>query len=118
MGVHVLESFMQTTLDFHCWKIGKIPFSLIGILLACNQRHCSTWTVVVEHMRSRLTSWKCRFLLIGGRITLINLVLNAIPVYYLSFYKISKVVLAEMIKLQREFLWCGGLDRRCISWVS
>ncbi|XP_058759065.1 uncharacterized protein LOC131632309 [Vicia villosa] len=69
-------------------------------------------------MRRRLSSWKCRCLSIGGRITLISSVLNAIPVYYLSFYKIPKVVLAEMVKLQREFLWCGGMDQRCISWVS
>lgn len=55
---------------------------------------------------------------VGGRITLINLVLNAIPMYYLSFYKHLKVVIAEMIKLQQKFLWGGGVDKRCISWVN
>ncbi|XP_058775837.1 uncharacterized protein LOC131650124 [Vicia villosa] len=108
MGVHVAESFMQTASDFLCCKVGKIPFPFLGIQLGCNQRQRSTWAGVVNKMRRRLSSWKCRCLSIGGRITLINFVLNAIPGYYLSFYKIPKVVLAEMVKLQREFLWCGG----------
>lgn len=73
------------------------------------------WSSVDENMRSILSSWKCRFLSVGGRITLINSVLNAILVYYLSFYKILKVVVANMIKLQREFLLGGGIDKRCIS---
>lgn len=49
---------------------------------------------------------------------LINYALNAIPLYYLSFYKILNLVMAEMVKVQREFLWGGCVEKRIIPWVN
>lgn len=42
------------------------------------------------------------------------MVINAIPIYFISFYKIPKGVLKEMIKIQREFSWGGegGMRRK------
>jgi hypothetical protein len=54
----------------------------------------------------------------GGRIVLLNLVLNAIPIFYLSFMKLPVVVLKEIIRIEREFLWGGVLGGRKSSWVS
>jgi len=34
-------------------------------------------------------------------------VLNSLPVYYLSLFKMPKGVAKEIIKLQRKFLWSG-----------
>ena len=43
---------------------------------------------------------------------LLNSVLNAIPIFYLSFLKILVKVLKMMIRIQREFLW-GGVRGGC-----
>ncbi|XP_058775148.1 uncharacterized protein LOC131649404 [Vicia villosa] len=101
LGVHVEDSFMQATSTFLCCRIGKFPFNFLGIPIGSNHRKLFVWNPVIEKMRNILSSWKSRLLSIGGRITLINYVLNEIPIYFLSFFKISKVVLKEMIKLQR-----------------
>lgn len=44
---------------------------------------------MVKDVRKKLDKWRGRFLSIGGRVVLINLVLNVIPLYSLSFYLAS-----------------------------
>jgi len=46
----------------------------------------------------------------GGRITLINSVLAALPIYLLSFFKIPKKVVHKIVSIQRKFLWGGQQD--------
>jgi hypothetical protein len=55
---------------------------------------------------------------LGGRIVLLNSVLNSIPIFYLSFMKLPAVVLKKIIRIQREFLWGGVRGGRKINWVS
>ena len=54
----------------------------------------------------------------GGKITLINSVLNALPIYLLSFFKIPQKVINRLVKLQRNFLWGGDQDNKKIPWVK
>ena len=45
---------------------------------------------VINKVAKRLDGWKRAFLLKGGRLTLIETILSAIPTYYLSFFFNSK----------------------------
>ncbi|XP_058764653.1 uncharacterized protein LOC131638121 [Vicia villosa] len=54
----------------------------------------------------------------AGRGVLINSVINALPIYTLSFYKAPKKILNEVCSIQRKFLWGGGDLKRSINWVS
>jgi hypothetical protein len=72
---------------------------------------------MIEVLRKRLMSWGNRFLSFGGRIVLLNSVLSAIPIFYLSFMKMPVKVWKEVVKSQREFLWGGLEKKRKINWV-
>ena len=54
----------------------------------------------------------------GGRITLINLVLTALPIYLLSFFRIPKKVVNKIVSIQRNFLWGGDNVSSKIPWVK
>ncbi|KAL8530201.1 hypothetical protein ACS0TY_007312 [Phlomoides rotata] len=54
----------------------------------------------------------------GGKATLIQSVLSAMPTYCLSFYKIPKITIREIKTLQRQFLWGGSEAKRKIPWVA
>ncbi|KAL8523889.1 hypothetical protein ACS0TY_013738 [Phlomoides rotata] len=54
----------------------------------------------------------------GGKATLVQSVLSALPTYCLSFYKFPKITIREIKKLQREFLWGGCEVKRKIPWVA
>jgi hypothetical protein len=49
---------------------------------------------------------------------MINAVLNAIPIFYLSFLKIPNKVWKKVVRIQREFLWGGVKGGKKISWVK
>jgi hypothetical protein len=69
-------------------------------------------------IRGRLGSWGNKHISLGGRIVMINAVLSAIPVFFLSYMKMPLKVWREVVKIQRTFLWDGLSKRNRICWVS
>lgn len=66
----------------------------------------------MNKISARLSAWKGRFLSLTGRICLINSVLTALPIFYLSFNKMLESVYNRIISLQRRFLWGLGKNHR------
>ena len=54
----------------------------------------------------------------AGRICLIKSVRSSIPLFYMSLFKIPSAVANEIVRLQRDFLWGWGYDRRKVAWAS
>jgi len=65
----------------------------------------------------RLNSWGNKFLNFDGRIVLLNSVINAIPIFYLSFLRMPVKVWRRLVRIHREFLWGGVKGGKKISWV-
>ena len=64
-------------------------------------------------MHKRLALWKRNYISKGGRITLIKSTLASLPLYQMSFVRMSVAVAKRLEKLQRCFLWGGGaLERK------
>lgn len=114
-GINLNDSFLQAASSFFSCSVDSIhTFQILG----ANLRRCSTWVQVVENLKKRLASWKGKQLSIGGRVTLINAVLNSIPLYFLSFFKAPKKVIQYITSIQRNFLWSGCSEDKKICWVS
>ena len=60
---------------------------------------------VIDKITGKLESWKSKYYSIGGRLTLLNLVLSVIPTYYLSILHLPAKVEKEIDKIRRRFLW-------------
>lgn len=69
---------------------GIHPLKFLGILVGVNPRRVATWKLVLDMLRNRLASWKRRNLSIGGRVILINSVLNSAPLYFFLFLQDSE----------------------------
>lgn len=54
----------------------------------------------------------------GGRIGLVNSVLNNLSIYHISFYKALVHVWRDLISTQQNFIWGGLYSKRKIHWVS
>ena len=80
------------------------------------------WVPVIDRFNAKLDTWKARYLSLGGRLTLVNSVLNAIPTYYLSVLHFSVKVEKELNKIRRRFLWktqSGPSKGYCLAkWKS
>ena len=84
------------------------PFTYLGFPLGDYMNRCSAWKPVIEKIQNRLASWKAKILSRAGRLTLIKSVLNTLPVYLMSMFKMSKSIALKIVKLQRRFFWSGS----------
>lgn len=96
---------------FRC-KLSKFPFKYLGVPLSDVPLKNKDWGFLLDKFRNKLQGWKGQSLSLGRRITLLNSVLSAVPLYTLSFYKIPDTVLLEIDKIRRQFLWQGTISKR------
>ncbi|CAI8598593.1 unnamed protein product [Vicia faba] len=89
-----------------------------GLSVGGNHMNLIFWKPITNSLKSKLSSWKEIFLSIGGRVTLLNTVLSNLPIYQLSFYKISVKTVQEITAIQRKFMWQGVADKEGVVWIS
>lgn len=118
MGVNVGDEFLGLAERFLYCRVGGVPFTYLGLPVGANPRLEKTWQPLLQLLTSRLGSWGNKFVSLGGRVVLLNSVLNAIPIFYLSVMKMPGKVWKKIVRLQREFLWGGVKRSRSIPWVS
>ncbi|WJX91754.1 hypothetical protein P8452_73481 [Trifolium repens] len=118
MGVNVSNDFLRLASIFLNCKIGVVPFKYLGLPVGANIRRALTWEPLISSLRKRLGNWNNKFVSLGGRIVLLNSVLNAIPIFYLSYLKIPVLVWKQVRRIQREFLWGARNGNKKINWVK
>jgi hypothetical protein len=118
MGVNVSESFLERACTFLNCRIGTLPFTYLGLPIGANPKSLTTWNPLLSQIRKQLFSWRNKHISLGGRIVMINAVLNSIPIFFLSFLKVPTLVRKKIVRMQREFLWGGVKGGRKIIWVK
>jgi hypothetical protein len=73
---------------------------------------------MLDAIKGRLGAWGNKYVSLGGRIVLINAVLNSLPIFFLSYLKMPVKVWHEVVKIQRKFFWGGIGSRRKTCWVK
>ena len=63
-------------------------------------------------------SWKSQYLSLGGRLTLINSVLDTMPTYMMSLFPIPDGVIDRLNALRRNFLWEGNSETKKFHFVK
>ena len=72
--------------------IGSLPTTYLGLPLGPPHRAMGVWDSIEERFKRRLSSWKRRYISKGGRITLIRSTLSSLLVYFLSLFRMLKLV--------------------------
>ena len=96
---------------FGC-KLSHLPLKYLGVPLHNKKLSGADWGFVIDKVHKKLQSWKGNFLSIGGRVTLINSVLSAVPLYALSLYRLPKKIKQQLDKARCRFLWQGNSSPR------
>ncbi|XP_016172720.1 uncharacterized protein LOC107615123 [Arachis ipaensis] len=100
----------QGWIDHACRLLGCQQAALLvrylGISLGANPRLVKTWKPIIDKVEQKLSLWKAKVLNKAGKLVLIKSVLNSLPIYYLSLYKMPKTMADKIIALQRSFMWC------------
>lgn len=85
----------------------KFGFTLIGDLGKYHHKRVNrtTYNFVVDKVNKRLSSWKVKKLSLAGRATLLQSVLNTIPLYYMQSTLLPSRVCLDIDKMSRNFVW-------------
>ena len=96
----------------------ETPFHYLGIPIGTKPSSYLMWKPLIKKFEAKLSKWNQKILSMAGKVTLINSVLTALPIYLLSFFKIPQRVVLKLISLQRNFLWGGSQDLKKSVWVK
>jgi len=125
--------------NFHKSKIGAVGISEWDLNFFCNYLNCGKmrllftylririggvhrkkefWNPIIHKIHQRLSMWKGRLLSMAGMICLIKLVVNALSLFYFSFFKALKLVRNAIKTIKTRFLWGWGSEGPKIFWVA
>ncbi|CAL5355041.1 unnamed protein product [Camellia sinensis] len=117
-GVGVSTARMNEMAAVLNCKVKKLPLTYLGLPLGANPRKKATWKPVVDKVKSKLAGWKRKMLSFAGRLILVKTVTSALPVFYLSLFKLPEGVASELDRLQATFLWGGSEQVRKIHMIK
>ena len=73
--------------------------------------------MLIDRLNSTLLAWKTNLLSIGGRLTIIKLVLGSIRIYYMSIFKVPEMVIKVLEHLHASFFWGATEDNKKLAWI-
>ena len=73
---------------------------------------------IKERAWKKLQGWKEKLLSQAGMEVLIKAVIEAIPTYTMSCFKLPKGLIKDLEVLTRKFWWGYGGDSRKVHWVN
>ncbi|WMV14046.1 hypothetical protein MTR67_007431 [Solanum verrucosum] len=98
--VNVMDNIQELAGVLGC-EVGSLPTVYLGLTLGAKSKDLEIWNGVIERCEKRLAKWKGQYLSLGGRVTLVNSVLDALPTYVMSFFPLPA---------SKSFFLCPILD--------
>ncbi|WMV34938.1 hypothetical protein MTR67_028323 [Solanum verrucosum] len=102
-------------------EVGTLPATYLGLPLGAKSMSIDIWNNVIEKCEKKLARWKTQYLSMGGRLTLINSVLDALPTYMMTLFPIPLGVTKRLDSIRRKFLWQGNKEKKgfhLVKWKS
>ncbi|XP_058078534.1 uncharacterized protein LOC131226828 [Magnolia sinica] len=117
-GVNIGEEEVENFTEFFGCSKGSLPTMFVGLSLCVGKPPKVLWDKVIDCFETYLARWKCRYLSLGGRLSLIKAALSNLPVYFMSLFKCPSSILATLERLRREFLWHEKEEKKKFHLVN
>ncbi|KAL4271167.1 hypothetical protein GQ457_13G010790 [Hibiscus cannabinus] len=117
-GINVAQDTLMAWSSAIGSVVGSFPSEYLGLPLGVRRNSTALWDPLIKKLSSCMTSWKSSQLSFAGRITLVKSVMSAVPIYYMSLFRMSSGVCNRITGMVSNFLWGGSVDKRKIHWVK
>eukprot|EP00253_Pinus_taeda_P015313 PITA_15313 len=110
------QRFLACTMEF---RIRTFPTKYLGIMLNEHQYRAANWEPLTKKIRNKMDNWTFRSLNAPSWLTLLKVVLQAIPLYQISSQSIPKSISQKLVAMFNTFLWQGTSKTRkwaLLSW--
>ncbi|XP_060182106.1 uncharacterized protein LOC132611743 [Lycium barbarum] len=94
------------------------PFTYLGVPIYYERRRIAHFKEITNKIQNRLSLWTGKLLSMGGRTTLINHVLQSMPVHLLSACDPPSGVLAQIQRLFAKNFWSNSVGNSSKHWTS
>jgi hypothetical protein len=89
-------------------KISTLSLMYLGMSLHWKKLSVELWNFLIQKIENKLQGWKGKLLSMGGRVVLLNSVLTALSLCWMSLYRIPKKVRQIIDQLRKHFLLYRG----------
>ena len=90
----------------------------LGLSSLIGRAKKKSFSIIKERIWKKLKGWKEKLLLQVGHEILIEAVVQVIPTYTMSCFKLSKGLIKEIEVLIRKFWWGYRGEQKKIHWMS
>ncbi|GKE35217.1 RNA-directed DNA polymerase, eukaryota, reverse transcriptase zinc-binding domain protein [Tanacetum coccineum] len=104
----IKEREKQYLLEILPFKCGKLPVRYLGVLLLAKRLSVMDCKVLIDKVGERINCWRNKTLSYAGRVQLLASVLSSMQIYWDSVYFLPNVVINDLDKLFKRFLWNSG----------
>ncbi|CAM8884344.1 unnamed protein product [Rhodiola kirilowii] len=90
----------------------------LGLPICFNRRKAELFSFIESRIWKKINGWKEKLLSAAGREILIKSVIQAIPIYAMSCFKLPKGLSNRLSSLAARFWWNDAKEKRYIAWLS
>jgi hypothetical protein len=105
--MHVQPDVLRQIQDELRCRIEGFPQTYLGLPLSAEKLRLAAFTPLIAKVDKYLSGWRALLLSAGGRLVLINAVLDALPTFAMGALELPPGVLAALDRLRRAFLWAA-----------
>ena len=109
-----MEQWHALSFDYTLVNV-ESGISYLGFFIKPNDYAKKDWVWLLAWIENRLKMWCNRWVSHGGRIILINSILEAILVYWFSLSTVPANILQIIRIICKNFLW-AGMDKQHVFW--
>jgi hypothetical protein len=91
---------------------GQFPCKYLVLTLRIGRVKREDEQQLIDKVAGKLPWWKGKLLNKTGRLTLINLALTPVVLYYMTVFPLSKWAIRKIDRIRRKFLWHGAEETR------
>lgn len=90
----------------------------LGLPLVLGRSKKSIFSYIKERVTKKIKSWKSKFLSAAGKEVLLKSVVQALPVYTMSCFRLPKGLCHELSKTIASFWWSCGEKEKRMHWIA
>lgn len=122
-GIGQNQETLKGWADILGCEIGGDSFVYLGMEVLKPPNSVRYWDPLLNKVKKKLASWKSKSISMAGRTVLLKVVLDSLPIYWMSLQKVPKSVVQKIDTLRRSFLWdhtsaSGSVTRKMhlVAW--
>ncbi|CAA7027691.1 unnamed protein product [Microthlaspi erraticum] len=97
---------------------GSLPVKYLGVPLSSKKLSITNCEVLIQQVKTRLTSWSSKSLSFAGRLVLIKTVIAGISTFWCSSFILPKACITRINSLCSTYLWQGNVEAHNTARVS